>query len=73
MCRPYVQEIQDVSEVMVKNLGMELHTSISKTVSVNMGPQMNRLQDIAHIVLRSATDLFVYMHAHFILYFCPMV
>jgi hypothetical protein len=36
-----------------------------------MGPQMNSLRDIAHIVLRSATDLFVYTHAHFILFFSP--
>jgi hypothetical protein len=41
--------IQGVSEVMVKNLRM-------KKVSANMGPQMNRLRDIAHFMLRSATE-----------------
>jgi hypothetical protein len=35
-----------------------------------MGPQMNRLRDIAHFVLRSATDLFVYTHPHFVLFSC---
>jgi hypothetical protein len=49
--------IQGVSEVTVKNLRMKTtHTKISKTVSVNMGPQMNRLRDFAHFMLRSATD-----------------
>jgi hypothetical protein len=36
-----------------------------------MGPQMNRLRNIAFFVLRSATDLFVYTHAHFIPFSCP--
>jgi hypothetical protein len=36
-----------------------------------MGPQMSHLRDIAHFVFRSATDLFVYTHAHFILFFSP--
>jgi hypothetical protein len=47
--------IQGVSEVMVKNLRMKLHTSISKNVSVNMDPQII-MRNIAHFMLRSATD-----------------
>jgi hypothetical protein len=33
-----------------------------------MGLQINRLRDIARFVLRSATDLFVNTHAHFVLF-----
>jgi hypothetical protein len=51
------KDIQDVSEVMVKNLRMKT----TKMPQVNMGPQMNRLRDIAYFVLRSGTDLFIRM------------
>jgi hypothetical protein len=54
---PGISCIQSVSEVTVKNLRIKLHICVSK--KVKMGPQMNRLRDIAHFVLRSATDLFI--------------